>query len=228
MSKNNYGWVTPVIVLGGLALGGYLLYNWWKNNPISKALDTAGAPGLIPGVVPAVNLWTSIVNPSGTITPQNVAQVSKDIGNMGKSSTPGNILNDPWGYFFNAFGQLPNMISAVKVADVTPGVITPKNVSSVASSIGSYAKTVTPSNVLNNPLATAIGGFAQLPNMIGAVVLGTTAPKVNPSVPSTGNITNKNTKIIALDTKEMKIPMVKAPVGMPSIMANKIKAGKVF
>ena len=228
MSKNNYGWVTPVIVLGGLALVGYLLYNWWKNNPISKALDTAGTPGLIPGVVPAVNLWTSIFNPSGTITPQNVAEVSKDIGDLGQNSNPTYIINNPVKYFYNAFGQLPNLISAVKIADITPGVITPKNVASVASSIGNYGKTVTPANILNNPLGVVIGGFAQLPNMIGAVVLGTTAPKVNPSIPSSGNITNKATKIVALDTKEMKIPMVKAPVGMPSIMANKIKAGKVF
>ena len=215
MSEKSSGWVTPVILLGVLAIGGYFLYNYLKNNPIIQAATgPAGAAGLIPGVLPAVNLFTAITNPSGTITPQNVAQVSKDIGNLGKSSTPGNIINDPWGYFFNAFGQLPNMISAVKVADITPGVVTSKNVASVSSSIGNYAKTVTPTNILNNPLGTAIGGFAQLPNMIGAVILRTSTPKANPSILSSGNIINKNTKIIAQDVKEMKIPIKQAPVGM--------------
>ena len=76
MSKNNYGWVTPVIVLGGLALGGYLLYNWWKGSAVGQAVGgiasgigtTAsaidqGVQGLVTPVIPT-QVGSGIVAPS--------------------------------------------------------------------------------------------------------------------------------------------------------------------
>ena len=182
MSKNNYGWVTPVIVLGGLALGGYLLYNWWKNNPISQALGTASgaglpaAAGLVPGVVPAINLYTAIVNPTGTITPQNVPKVSSDLGNLGKSTTPSNVLNDPWGWAFNAFGQLPNMISAVKIAGGTVATPSPQtNAAIVANNASTAAVRKAIPVTVTRDIATGkqVGTYAALnTNLVG----GWTAP----------------------------------------------------
>ena len=176
MGKNNYGWVTPVIVLGGLALGGYLLYNWWKNNPISKALDTAGAPGLIPGVVPAVNLYTAIMNPNGTITPQNVTQVSADLGKTGANTNPWNMLNDPWGWAFNAFGQLPNMISAVKLAGGTAATPSPQTNAAIVANNASTAavrRSIPVTVTRNTTTGAQVGTYAALnTNLVG----GWTAP----------------------------------------------------
>lgn len=120
MAGNKNDWVKWVIILGGLGIGGYLIYNWLTKNSVFKAVEQAGVPGLIPGVIPAINLGDAITKPTGTITEKNVAQVSKDIGKLGASATPGNILNDPIGFVFNAVGQLPNMISAVKIGTGAP------------------------------------------------------------------------------------------------------------
>jgi hypothetical protein len=83
MSEKSYGWIGGIAALAAVGIGGYLVYNWLKNNGVSAAVGTAEN---VLSQIPGTPIW------GGNIIMQQVPNVANTLGNI-------------WDWWNNLFGK---------------------------------------------------------------------------------------------------------------------------